>query len=66
LDPDLENTNGTLWAYENSGETRGEFLILSHFSPSENPKGKWLTFEIFLKISLAENFVMPPVMGGQL
>jgi len=34
---------------------------LSHFSSSENPKEKWLTFKIFLKISLVKNFVMPPV-----
>jgi len=34
---------------------------LLDFSSSEKPKGKWLTFKGFLKISLAENFVMPPV-----
>ena len=39
---------------------------LSHFSYSESPKEKWLTFRIFLKLSLAENFIMPPVTGHQL
>jgi len=36
---------------------------LSQFLSSENPKEKWLTFKIFIKCSLAENFVMPPVRG---
>ena len=44
-------------------ETLWEVLILSHFSSSENPKEKWLTFKIFLKFSSAENYVMPPVHG---
>jgi len=32
-----------------------------HFLLSENPKENWLTFKIFPKFSLAENFIVPLV-----
>jgi len=53
FDPDLENTNETLEEYENSGETLWEVLIFSHFSSSEKPKEKWLTFKSFSKSFLS-------------
>ena len=41
-----------------SNETLGGYLISLLFLFGKNPKGKWLTFKIPLKFSLAENFSM--------
>ena len=48
-----------------SNKTLWECIISLVCLPGENPKWKWLTCKILLKVFLVENLSMPPVFKGQ-